>query len=96
MDIDGESPKVDIGLLLLQQTETMSAKQARIVEQQEILVLNQKEIHCEVQQLQRQSTSPRCRRRSKPQSQSLASGGPHIDDADDEGDGSSEEETPIK
>lgn len=96
MDVDGEHHEVNVGLLVLQQTQTMSAKQTRIVEQQEMLVLSQKEIQRDVQHLQLLSSPAQHSKRPKPQSKSLASYKPNTDDADDEGDGSSSEEDSVK
>lgn len=85
MDVDAEHHNVDVAMLVLQQTQAVADKQSHIVNQQDMLILSQKEIQCDVQQLQILATSSQHRKRPKPHPNSLPTGDSHPDDADDEG-----------
>lgn len=83
MDIDEPPHDVSFNLLVLQETQIISEKQTRIVEQQDILTLGQKELQLNLLKLHSLSSSPR---RRKPTSST-----PHTNDADSEEDESSDE-----
>lgn len=91
MDVDEEHLNVDVGMLVLQQTQALSDKQSHMVDQQEMLIRTQKDIQHEVQQLQILTESSRRRKRSKPHRNTIPSGDADADDADDEGDESADE-----